>query len=70
VDRYEVIIYWSAADEAFIADVPELRGCMAHGATHEAALANVKEAMALWLDTARACGDPVPEPGGSRLLYA
>ncbi len=67
---YEIILYWSAEDRVFVAEVPELPGCMAHGDTQEAALANVKQAMQLWLDTAREFGDPVPEPKGRRLLYA
>ena len=69
MERYEIILYWSAEDAAFIAEVPELPGCMAHGDTQEDALANVKEAMRLWLDTAREFGDPIPEPRG-RLMYA
>lgn len=69
MDRYEIIMYWSNEDEAFIAEVPELPGCMAHGDTQEEALANIKEAMRLWVDTAREFGDPVPEPRG-RLMYA
>jgi len=69
MDRYEIILYWSAEDTAFIAEVPELPGCMAHGDTQEDALANVKEAMRLWIDTAREFGDPIPEPRG-RLMYA
>ncbi|MDH4287015.1 MAG: type II toxin-antitoxin system HicB family antitoxin [Gallionella sp.] len=69
MDRYEIILYWSAEDTAFIAEVPELPGCMAHGDTQEDALANIKEAMRLWIDTAREFGDPVPEPRG-RLMYA
>ena len=69
MDRYEIILYWSAEDRVFIAEVPELPGCMAHGDTQEDALANVKEAMRLWLDTAREFGDPIPEPRG-RLMYA
>ncbi|MEK6663503.1 MAG: type II toxin-antitoxin system HicB family antitoxin [Pseudomonadota bacterium] len=69
MDRYEIILYWSAEDSAFIAEVPELPGCMAHGDTQEDTLANVKEAMRLWLDTAREFGDPIPEPRG-RLMYA
>ena len=70
MDRYEVIIFWSDEDDAFVADVPELPGCLAHGATQEEALAQVKEAMRLWLDTAREFGDPIPEPKGRRLLLA
>ncbi len=54
MDRYETIIHWSDDDQAFVADVPELPGCMAHGATHEEALANAKEAMQLWIESARA----------------
>lgn len=68
--RYEVIIYWSADDQVFVAEVPELSGCAAHGATPEAALAEAQEAISLWIDTAREFGDPVPEPKGRRLQYA
>lgn len=68
--KYEVILYWSETDGVFVAEVPELPGCMAHGDTHESALANVKDAMQLWLDTARECGTPVPEPKGRRLAFA
>jgi len=69
MERYEIILYWSAEDAVFIAEVPELPGCMAHGGTQEEALANVKEAMQLWIATAHEFGDPVPEPRG-RLMYA
>jgi predicted RNase H-like HicB family nuclease len=68
--KYEVIIYWSEEDEAFVAEVPELPGCTAHGGTHEAALANAQDAIRLWIDTAREFGDPVPEPKGRRLILA
>ncbi len=68
--KYEVIIYWSQEDEAFIAEVPELPGCMAHGSTQAAALESVNQTMELWLDTAKEFGDPIPEPKGRRLLYA
>lgn len=68
--KYEVIIYWSADDQAFIADIPELSGCMAHGESQELALANAKEAMQLWLDAAAEFGDPIPAPKGRRLLFA
>ena len=70
MSKYEVIIFWSAEDEAFVAEVPELPGCMAHGATQEEALANAKEAEILWLDTAKEFGDPIPEPKGRRLVFA
>jgi len=68
--RYEIIIYWSAEDEVFIAEVPELPGCCAHGDTPEAALASAQEAIQLWIDTAREFGDPIPEPKGRRLMFA
>lgn len=67
--RYEVIIYWSAVDDAFIAEVPELPGCAADGPTHEAALANVKVIIREWIETAHELGRPIPEPRG-RLMYA
>ena len=70
MDKYEVIIFWSNEDQVYIADIPELPGCMAHGDTHELALAHAKEAMQLWLDTAREFGDPVPQPKGRRLMFA
>jgi predicted RNase H-like HicB family nuclease len=68
--KYEVIIYWSQEDEAYVAEVPELAGCAAHGPTQEAALASAKEAISLWLETAKEFGDPVPEPKGRRLILA
>ena len=68
--NYEIILYWSDEDGVFVAEVPELPGCMAHGDTQEAALANTKVAMQLWVDTAREFGDPVPEPKRRRLMYA
>ena len=68
--KYEIILYWSNADSAFVAEVPELPGCMAHGDTQDAALRNVTQAMELWIDTAREFGDPIPEPKGERLLLA
>jgi predicted RNase H-like HicB family nuclease len=68
--KYEIIIYWSKEDEAFIAEVPELSGCLAHGETRKAALVNAEEAIQLWIDTAKAYGDPIPEPKGKKLMYA
>jgi predicted RNase H-like HicB family nuclease len=70
MNRYEIIIYWSSEDDAYVAEVPELAGCAAHGATQERALANAQEAIALWLDTATEFGDPIPEPKGRRLTPA
>jgi predicted RNase H-like HicB family nuclease len=68
--RYEIIIFWSDEDSAFIADVPELPGCMAHGQSHSDALRNAEEAIALWIETAEENGREIPTPKGRRLLYA
>ena len=70
MDRYEVIIYWSNDDAAYIAEVPELPGCIAHGGSRQEALANIGDAISLWLDTARELGRSIPEPKGARLMYA
>jgi len=69
MSRYEVIIYWSAEDEAFIAEVPELPGCMADGATYQEALTNAEIIIQEWMETARELKRPIPEPKG-RLVYA
>jgi predicted RNase H-like HicB family nuclease len=68
--KYETILYWSNEDSAFIAEVPELPGCIAHGTSQEEALANANEAIQLWLDTAKEFGDQIPKPKGRRLMYA
>ena len=68
--KYEIIIYWGNDDRVFIAEVPELPGCAAHGRTPAKALANCQEAIGLWLDTAREFGRQIPEPRGRRLMYA
>jgi len=68
--KYEIIIFWSNADEAFIAEVPELAGCSAHGCTQEDALLNAKTAIELWIETAIEFGDPIPAPKGERLMLA
>ncbi|MDQ1560365.1 MAG: hypothetical protein QOD32_3425 [Pyrinomonadaceae bacterium] len=68
--KYEIIIYWSNEDELFVAEVPELPGCMAHGDTQATALANANDAIQLWIDTAEEFGDLVPEPKGQRLMLA
>ena len=67
--KYEIIIHWDEEDGIFVADVPELNGCMAHGNDYDSALQNVKEAIQLWIETAKEFGDPIPEPRG-RLMYA
>ncbi len=68
--KYEIIMYWSNEDDAFVAEAPELPGCAAHSDTQEMALAEVKQAMDLWGDMAREFGDPIPEPKGERLMLA
>jgi len=68
--KYEIIIYWSNEDQVFVAEVPELPGCLAHGNTQEAALAHAREAIQLWIDTAREFGDSIPEPKGERPMLA
>jgi len=67
--RYEVIIYWSDEDQAFIADVPELPGCSADGASYQEAVANVETVIQEWIETAQELGRSIPEPKG-RLMYA
>ena len=67
--KYEIIIHWSEEDNLFIAEVPELSGCMVHGDSYDNALKNIKEAIKLWIDTAKEFGDPIPQPKG-RLMYA
>jgi predicted RNase H-like HicB family nuclease len=69
MQKYEVIIYWSDEDGTFVADVPELPGCMADGATREEALANAQVVIREWVETAEELGWPIPEPKG-RLVFA
>ena len=68
--KSEIIIYWSNEDDAFIAEVPELAGCAAHGGTQNEALTQVRQAIDLWIETAKEFGDPIPEPKGRRLQFA
>ena len=68
--KYQITIYWSNEDEAFVAEVPELPGCAAHGDSQQMALKEIGQAIDLWLETAREFGDPVPEPKGERLILA
>jgi len=67
--KYEVIIYWSVEDQAFIAEVPELPGCAADGKTYREALANVEVVIKEWIETATELGRPIPQPKG-RLVFA
>ncbi len=67
--RYELIIYWSKPDQAFIVEVPELPGCMADGATYEEAIDHAQQVISEWIETAKSIGRPIPEPRG-KLAYA
>jgi predicted RNase H-like HicB family nuclease len=67
--KYEVLIYWSNEDQAFIAEVPELPGCAADGATYQEALANLEVVIQEWIETAKELGRSIPEPKG-RLAFA
>ncbi|PSN14430.1 hypothetical protein C7293_11810 [filamentous cyanobacterium CCT1] len=67
--KYELIIYWSEEDQAFIVEVPELPGCAADGETYQAAVANAEVVIQEWIDTAQELGRPIPTPKG-RLLFA
>ena len=69
MSKYEIIIYWSSDDNAFVAEVPELPGCMADGATYQEALANAEVIIVEWIETAREIGRAIPEPKG-RLVFA
>ncbi|POY37847.1 hypothetical protein C3K47_04765 [Solitalea longa] len=67
--KYEIIIYWSETDNSFIAEVPELPGCMADGESHQMALENVHIVIDQWIETAKELGRPIPEPKG-KLIFA
>jgi predicted RNase H-like HicB family nuclease len=69
MSKYEMVIYWSESDGAFVVEVPELPGCMADGATYQEAVANAERIIQEWIETAREEGRSIPEPKG-RLIYA
>lgn len=69
MSKYEIIIYWSEEDEAFIAEVPELPGCMADGKTYQEVISNVEVIIQEWIETANELDRPIPQPKG-RLMYA
>ena len=69
MSKFEIIIYWSEEDQAFIAEVPELPGCAADGKTYQDAVANAETIINEWIETAKELGRPIPEPKG-RLMYA
>lgn len=68
--KYAIILFWSEDDQAFVAEVPELPGCMAHGDSQESALASVNEAIALWIAAAKELDRVVPSPNSKRSTYA
>ena len=68
-NRYEIIIYWSNEDQSFIAEVPELPGCMADGRTYQEALSNAETVIQEWIETALELKRHIPEPKG-KLMYA
>ena len=67
--KYEIIIYWSEEDKSFIAEIPELPGCMADGKTYYEALSNAEIIISEWIETAKELSRPIPQPKG-RLMYA
>ncbi|MDP2983004.1 MAG: type II toxin-antitoxin system HicB family antitoxin [Candidatus Latescibacter sp.] len=69
MSRYEIIVYWSEEDKAFIAEVPELPGCMADGETYQKAISNAEVIIQEWIETAKELGRAIPQPKG-RLMYA
>jgi predicted RNase H-like HicB family nuclease len=69
VIRYEIIVYWSDDDQAFVAEVPELPGCAADGATYQEAIANAEVVIKEWIETATELGRPIPQSRG-RLVFA
>jgi predicted RNase H-like HicB family nuclease len=69
MSKYEIIIYWSHDDSAYVAEVPELPGCMADGKNYQDALKNVETVIAEWIETAKSLGRVIPQPKG-RLIYA
>lgn len=66
--KYNIVIYWSNEDESFIAEVPELAGCMADGSTYEEAIKNIEIIIGEWIETAKAIGREIPEPKGKLTL--
>jgi predicted RNase H-like HicB family nuclease len=68
--KHDIIIFWSEDDQAYVAEVPELSGCMAHEDSYDTALANIKDVMELWIKTAKDFNDPIPVPKGRRWVLA
>jgi predicted RNase H-like HicB family nuclease len=70
MSKYEIILYWSEEDQTFIAEVPELPGCVADGPTYKKAVTNAEVVIREWIETAKEMGRPVPEPKKRRLVFA
>ena len=70
MNKYEILLYWSDEDKAFIAEVPDLPGCAAHGKNRAEAIVNAEAAMALWVETTRQFGERIPKPSGKLLTVA
>lgn len=68
--KYEIVIYWSNDDAAYIAEVPELAGCMADGKSYSEALKNAEVIIAEWIETAKSLKRAIPEPRGRKLIFA
>ena len=68
--KYEIVIYWSNDDKSYIAEVPELSGCMADGKSYSDALSNAETIIEEWIETAKSLKRPIPEPRGRRLIFA
>lgn len=68
--KFKILLYWSNADQDFVAEAPELPGCMAHGNDHETALRNIKEAIHLWVERVEELCRPVPEPKDERPIFS
>jgi len=68
--KYEIIIYWSEEDAAYLAEVPELAGCMADGSNYQTALTNAEIVIREWIETAKLLNRPIPEPKGRKLMFA
>jgi len=68
-NSYEMVIWWSVEDDAYVVDVPELPGCMAHGNTRQSAIRNAESAIKFWVKTAKEDGAEIPQPKG-RLVFA
>jgi len=68
--KYEIILYWSEQDNSYVAEVPELPGCMADGRSYSEALSKAEDIIEEWIETAKSLGRPVPEPKKGKLIYA